>query len=206
MLLYLLIIAVCMLIIAGIVTLALAENFLFVLLWTTAGVALIMAVDGLTATVARLMPDPKKSRFFDVPRKEKQTYEKWRIRKWKDKVPEIGHFTGFRKNKLDDPKSVAYVERFLMESRCGEVGHIVSCVTGALIFLVQLIPAFPAYWWMLCIGIVFVNAALNIPTVFVLRYNYYKLTALKNALIKKEQKLTAASLATATAKDATEGA
>ena len=133
------------------------------------------------------MPPPKEGKFFLVTAKEKSLYERWSIRKWKDRIPEIGHFTGFRKNKIADPKSAAYIERFLMESRYGEVGHLLSCPTGALIFLAQIIPFVPAYWWGVCTGITLVNAVLNLLPVFVLRYNYYKLRILHSSLLKKER-------------------
>ena len=190
MILYLSIIGVCWLIISGIVTLIFWQPVWQVVLWTLLAVVLVMAVDGVTATLARLSPPPKDSKFFEVSQKEKNCYEKWHIRKWKDKVPEIGHFTGFRKNKLDDPKSAAYIERFLLESRYGEIGHLVSCLTGGLIFLLQLIPFVPCYWWMVCIGVVVVNALLNLPSYVILRYNYYKLKILHKSVLKKEQKQT----------------
>lgn len=184
--LYTSIIIVCWLITAGIVSLATGALFWLVFLWTGIGIAAIVLVDGATAGIVRLLPPPKEGDFFKVEKKEKARYERWRIRAWKDAVPEIGHFTGFRKNKIADPKSAAYVERFLMESRYGEVGHLLSCPTGALIFLLGLIPVFPYFWWMSCIGVFVVNFALNLPPVFILRYNYYKLTALYKSLLKKE--------------------
>ena len=193
MVLYLSIISVCWLIFTTAFTFALSQPFWLILLWIGLAILLIILVDGLTATIVRLLPTMKDGKFFAVSKKEKNLYEKWQIRKWKDIIPEIGHFTGFRKNKLDDPKSVAYVERFLLESRYGEVGHLLSCPTGGLIFLAQLIPVFPSYWWMLCIGVFVVNVLLNLPSYFVLRYNYYKLTVLHHALLKKEKAARAAA-------------
>ncbi len=187
MILYLSIIGVCWLIISGIVTLIFWQPVWQVVLWTLLAVVLVMVLDALTATVARLLPPPKDSKFFEVSQKEKNRYEKWNIRAWKDLVPEIGHFTGFRKNKIADPKSAAYVERFLMESRYGEVGHLLSCPTGALIFLLGIIPVFPAFLWMSCLGVFAVNFVLNLPPVFILRYNYYKLSILHKSLLKKEK-------------------
>ena len=37
-------------------------------------------------------------------------YNKLKVKKWKDKIPEIGHFTGFRKNKISDPKNPEYIK------------------------------------------------------------------------------------------------
>lgn len=195
MVLYLSIIGVCWLILSGAFSLAMWMPFWQVMLWTLLSIVLVMVVDGLTATVARLLPPPKDGKFFAVSKKEKNRYEKWNIRKWKDKVPEIGQFTGFRKNKLDDPKSAAYIERFLMESRYGEVGHLASCVTGGLLFLGQLIPFFPAYWWTVCIFVFVINVLMNLPSYFILRYNYYKLKILHASVLKKEQKQASQSAA-----------
>ncbi len=195
MILYLVIIGVCSLVVAGVCALAFSQAFFEVLLWTGLAVLFEIVADGITAAVCRLLPPPKEGAFFLVSRKEKNKYERWRIRKWKDKIPEIGHFTGFRKNKIADPKSASYVERFLMESRYGEVGHLLSCPTGALIFLAGLIPAFPACWWGICIGVTLVNAVLNLLPVFVLRYNYYKLRILYTGLLEKERVTDAQSAA-----------
>ncbi len=185
--LYIVIVSICWLLFSGVFSLALSQSFWMVLGWTAASIALVFAIDALTETVVRLCPPPKDGKFFQVSKKEKNLYEKWQIRKWKDRVPEIGHFTGFRKNKLADPKSAAYVERFLMESRYGEVGHLLSCFTGALIFLLQFIPFVPFYWWMVCVCVFVVNALLNLPSYFILRYNYYKLKILHKSLLKKEE-------------------
>ena len=188
MILYLSIIGVCWLLLTGAFSLILWQPFWQVLLWSGLSILLVMLIDGLTATVARLLPPSKDGKFFEVSQKEKNRYEKWHIRKWKDKVPEIGQFTGFRKNKLDDPKSAAYLERFLLESRYGEIGHLASCLTGALIFLLQIIPAFPFYWWAGCVFVFIINVLLNLPSYFILRYNYYKLKILHKSVLKKEQK------------------
>ncbi|MBQ8427943.1 MAG: hypothetical protein IJX18_01665 [Clostridia bacterium] len=188
MILYLSIIGVCWLVLSGVISLALWQPFWQVLLWAGLSILIVLIIDALTATVARLLPPPKDGKFFEVSQKEKNRYEKWHIRKWKDRVPEIGQFTGFRKNKLDDPKSAAYLERFLLESRYGEIGHLASCVTGALIFLPQLIPVFPFYWWIACAAVFVVNVLLNLPSYFILRYNYYKLKILHKSVLKKEQK------------------
>ena len=122
-------------------------------------------------------------KIFTVSAKEKKFYEKLKIRKWKDKVPEIGHFTGFRKNKISDPKSVEYVERFLMEACYGEVGHFLSLFFGFLVLLL-----FPIHksWLAISIAVAIVNAMLNIPPILVLRYNSYKLEVLLASNIKKQ--------------------
>ncbi len=187
MILYLNIIGIAVLLIAAAVSFLASASFIPVLGWTALATVAVMLVDGLTATICRLLPqsfvDPEKQ-IFQVSAKEKKFYEKLKIRKWKDKVPEIGHFTGFRKNKIDDPKSIEYLDRFLLEISYGEVGHLTSCVTGYFILLL-----FPVYrlWFAVAIPVATVSLLLNLPSLFILRYNSYKLRILRKNNLKKQQ-------------------
>lgn len=160
----------------------------------------VVVVDALTATLCRLLPgkcaNPEK-KVFNVSNKEKRFYEKLKIRKWKDLVPEIGQFTGFRKNQIVDPKSVEYLDRFLAEICYGEIGHIVSVFTGFLIL--WLFPS-TGFWISIALSVAVINALMNLPSLFILRYNSYKLKILrKNALKKQAQKDMLAEVATADA-------
>ncbi len=188
MILYLLIIFCCSLLIAATVALCTGESFLLLLGLIAIGVVFEILVDGLVATVARLMPakyaDYTK-RVYQVSVEEKKFYEKLKIRVWKDKIPEIGHFTGFRKNKIAEPQSVEYVDRFLLESCYGELGHFFSLFLG---FTVLLLYPLSDVWFALAIPIAIVNVFLNLPSILVLRYNSYKLVVLKKMLLKKQQR------------------
>ncbi len=154
---------------------------------TWIAVAALVLIDAIVATTARLLPaafaDHEK-KIFTVSAKEKKFYEKIKIRKWKDKVPEIGHFTGFRKNKLEDPQSVAYVDRFLLESCYGEIGHFFSCIFG---FFILLLFPISKIWLAVAIPAAIVNVFLNVPSLFILRYNSYKLKVLRKANLKKQR-------------------
>ena len=152
-----------------------------------AAIAVEILIDGITAAVCRVLPKrcvPADCKLFLVTLKEKTFYEKLHIRKWKDKIPEIGHFTGFRKNKIDNPKSPAYLERFLLEIRYGQVGHLVSCLSG---FLVMLLGIFPWIGWTVTLPIALVNVFLNVLPICVLRYNGYKLNVFYKATQKRLQ-------------------
>ena len=184
--LYLTIIAGCSLLISAIIALITEMNFLLVLAFTALAVVLVIVVDALTATIARLMPKKyanEKSKIYQVGKKEKIFYEKLKIRKWKEKVPEIGHFTGFRKNKIADPKSVEYLNRFLLEACYGELGHFFSLFTG---FLIMLFFPITNVWIAITIPVCIINICLNLPSLFILRYNSYKLRILRNNLLKKQ--------------------
>ena len=188
MILYLLIIFGCSLVISASVCLWSGMNFLLMFGMTALAVVFEIVVDALTATVARLLPakfaDHNK-KIYHVSAKEKKFYEKLKIRLWKDKIPEIGHFTGFRKNKLADPQSMEYVDRFLLESCYGELGHFFSLFIG---FSVLLLYPISEVWIVLTIPVAIVNFFLNLPSLLVLRYNSYKLVVLKKSLLKKQQR------------------
>lgn len=191
MVLYLIIISVCGLIDAWIVSLAFQTSFLWTLLWTAVAIVTIILVDGLVATVCRLLPKRfacSSDKFYQVSQKEKKFYEKLKIRKWKDKIPEIGHFTGFRKNKIADPQSVEYIERFLLEACYGELGHLWIMPVGFVILALFFISE---TWIALAIPVAIINAILNLLPVFVLRYNRYKLEILRKNLLKKQARQSA---------------
>ena len=100
-------------------------------------------------------------------------------------MPEIGHFTGFRKNKIADPKSVEYLDRFLLEICYGEIGHFFSLFFG---FAILLMYPLTDTWFAISIPVAVVNFLLNLPTIFVLRYNCYKLEILLASNLKKQER------------------
>ena len=188
MILYLSIIFVC----GVIVALANGLGYGDPLGWTVAinfgGILLQMIVNGATAAICRSLPEkcvPYGAKVFAVGKREKLFYEKLHIRKWKDHIPEIGHLTGFRKTKVEDPKSVEYVERFLLETRYGEVGHFSSIFTS---FLLMFFCFIPAVRWTVVLPICVIGALLNVPSLLVLRYNSYKLEVLYKANKKRATK------------------
>lgn len=186
--LYLTIIGVCALIISTVITLAAKLNFFYVFGFTVLAILLVIVIDALTATVARLLPKAcanHEKKIFTVGAKEKKFYEKLKIRKWKELVPEIGHFTGFRKNKIVDPKSVEYLDRFLLEACYGEIGHFYSLFTG---FLLLLLFPLTDIWFAVSLPVCIVNIFMNLPSLFILRYNSYKLVVLKKNLLKKQNR------------------
>ena len=186
--LYLLIIFACVLVISAVVTLVSSVSFLYALGFTALAVVLVILVDALVATVCRLLPAKcanHESKIYTVSANEKKFYEKLKIRKWKEKVPEIGHFTGFRKNKIADPKSVEYLERFLLEACYGELGHFFSLFFG---FVILLFFPLTSIWLAVSIPVAVVNFLLNLPSLFILRYNSYKLEILRKSNLKKQQR------------------
>ncbi len=194
MILYLTVILAATLVISAVISLVEKVFFFSVLGFTALAVVIVILIDGLVATACRLLPAKcanHEKRVYTVSAKEKKFYEKLKIRKWKDRIPEIGHFTGFRKNKIADPKSVEYLDRFLLEACYGELGHFLSIFLGFLLLL--FFPLTPL-WWAISIPVAFVNALLNLPSLFILRYNSYKLEILRKSNLKKQarEKISAA--------------
>lgn len=188
--LYISVILVCMLAIAGACTLLSKTAFVTALYATFVYTMLVIAIDAVTASVARWLL-PKRcadfeKRIYLVGAREKAFYEKIRIRKWKEKIPELGHCTGFRKNKIANPKDGAYIRRFLIEICYGELGHFFSCITGVGTLLLPM-PVKGAR--AIATAVSFVNAVLNILPFFVLRYNSYKLRILLKQVEKRQKTL-----------------
>lgn len=188
MILYLTIITVCVAILSTLLTFIYKANFLQALGFTALAVVVVILVDALVSTVARLLPKKcaqHDKKVFTVSAKEKKFYEKLKIRKWKDLVPEIGHFTGFRKNKIVDPKSVEYLDRFLLEACYGEIGHFFSVFLG---FAILLLFPLTDMWFAISIPVAIINVFLNLPSLFILRYNSYKLEILRKSNLKKQMR------------------
>lgn len=196
MILYLSIITVCVLLISGSLFFIFSTKFFYLLGFTALAAFLVIVVDILVATVCRLLPAKyanHEKKVFTVSQKEKNFYEKLKIRKWKDRVPEIGHFTGFRKNKIADPKSVEYLDRFLLEACYGELGHFWSLFIGFAILLLGFISCFPkmSLWLSISIPVSIINVLMNLPSLLILRYNSYKLEVLRKSNLKKLQRAKA---------------
>ena len=192
--LYVWLITACIAILTVIFELVYGLGVLYTLGFTVLAVAIVIAVDAVVATVFRLLPAKfanHDKKFFSVSLKEKKFYEKIKIRKWKDYIPEIGHFTGVRKNKIADPKSPEYIDRFLLEICYGQLGHFYSIFFGFLILL--LFPITP-FWLPLSISVAIINIFFNLPSLFILRYNSYKLKILRKSLEKKQAKAKVARM------------
>ena len=109
------------------------------LFFTFLGVLAVIAIDGVLAFIVRRMPErwfaPGK-KIFSVPKWEKKQYRKLKINSWKKFVPELGCFTGFHKDKVENKGDSDYLARFLLESNYGAVGHVMGAIFGfGILFL-----------------------------------------------------------------------
>jgi glycosyl-4,4'-diaponeurosporenoate acyltransferase len=146
-----------------------------------------IAVDGIFAAIIRRLPEKwfaHDKKFFNVSAKEKKFYEKMKIRKWKDKVPELGQFTNFRKNKIADPHSNEYLERYMLEAAYGEIIHLAGVFGGFLVIFLR-----PLRYW-LCFGlpVAIINVFMNLPSYSILRYNFYKLKILYASNARRKER------------------
>lgn len=154
-----------------------APEALIMLLNVTLSAASAFAIDGILAIIIRRLT-PEKWYSHDIPlfkvsKKERDLYNKMKIKHWKDYIPELGGFTSFHKDRLGDMNDEKHLSRFILEANFGVVIHAVNAFLG---FLVMLLPfsSSPSIW----IPVFAVNFILSILPIFVLRYVSYTLQRL----------------------------
>ncbi len=162
-----------------------------VIILVTVCTALQFALDGLIAIIINKLPD----RFFavdnpsyNVSEVEKKLYKKLKVRKWKDKVWELGGLGGFSKKSLKDPGNAEYIEKFIVECNKGVLTHRLSYPIGFLPMLFM--PNICAVYIALPVAIV--NLFLNILPTLVLRYNTPKLQAVLKRMKRRSKTETIA--------------
>ena len=175
--LYLTVIGVAMVIISAINILL--NTAVWYVIWITVLIctALQFALDGLIALVINKMPDKLfgvNNPLYRVSKKELKLYKALKVRKWKDKIWELGGLGGFSKKHLVHPDSSAYIEQFIIECNKGVLTHRLSYPIG--FFPMCFIPGVCAFTIALPVAIV--NLFLNILPTIVLRYNTPKLKLL----------------------------
>lgn len=189
MILYLTIVLVSMAIISLFNILFNLDNFpkqsaMIVILIVVVAVIIEIIIDLILAGVIHAINDKhfENRKFFEVSKKERQFYEKIGIKKWKDKILELGAIGGFSKKKLEKANEIAYLDKFLMENYKGIIIHIAN------IFLGFLIMAIPPFKYSFCIGlpVAIVNFFLGLLPIFVLRYNIPKLQVAKKRLQRQK--------------------
>lgn len=162
------------------------QNLLWNSINTVTGVVAIIALDGLFAfLIRRALPKSwfmHGKRVFEVKKGERDFYNKIKIKAWKDKVPELGGFTGFHKSEFKSSQSAEYLGRFIMEANFGEVIHLENALFGFAICFIPWCSA-PSIW----IPIYCVNFVLSMLPVFILRYTTYTLNRLYKKQSQKEK-------------------
>ena len=151
---------------------------------TEVGISALMAI-----FVCKILPDKwfsDKVKIFNVSKKECNFYiSVLKIKKWKDKVLELGQLNGFKKDKLDDEVNVDYLKKFVIECNCGFVEHLLSIIFGTLVIFL-----YPSHI-RLTMGLptILINFIINYMSVAILRYNIPRLkTAIRFAERKNKSK------------------
>ncbi len=150
--------------------------------WCT---ALQFALDGFWAIAINKMPNKwfgVENPLYRVSEWERQLYKKIKVRRWKDRVWELGGLGGFSKKVLREPDNPAYIERFIIECNKGVLTHRLSYPIGFLAMLT--IPNVCAFTVALPVAIV--NLFLNILPTLALRYNTPMLQAALERLKRRE--------------------
>ena len=151
-------------------------------IWCT---ALQFALDGLLAIIIRLTPDRyfgADDPHFAVSESAQALYKRLRVRRWKDKVWELGGIGGFSKKNVNEPSNPEYIERFIIECNKGVLTHRLSYPIGFAAMLT--LPGACALTIALPVAVV--NLFLNILPTLALRYNTPMLQNVLKRLKRKQ--------------------
>ncbi len=136
----------------------------------TADIVLEIGINAIVATIFSkcLSKDRfKKSLLNHVSKRETRFYEKLGIKKWKDKVLELGALNGFRKNKMQQPWDSKYIERFISENNLGLTIHFWSMISGFAI-----LPLCPfSLIVKVTLPVAIISLIINLQAFAILRYN-----------------------------------
>ena len=134
---------------------------------------LLFVLDATVAFIINKMPNRwfgVENRRFQVSERALDFYGRLNVRRWKEKVLELGWLGGFSKKEIKEPKNPEYIERFIIECNKGVVTHRLSYFIGLLtLFIFPPSIALPA---------TVVNMLLNVLPTIVLRDNTPKLKSL----------------------------
>lgn len=144
--------------------------------YTGLSILSVVLIDGLLALIIHHLPSKwfnYQFKRFHIFKFERRFYDKIKIKKWKDHIPELGGLADFRKNKVSDPTNNEYVEKFLTECCYGEVIHFMSIFLGFLVILY-----WPRGWYIIGLHVGIANGIINLLSFMILRYNRPKLMVL----------------------------
>lgn len=146
--------------------------------------AYVLVVLGLVTLFLRVfVPDKSwnaEQKFFKVQEKEISFYEKIKIKKWKDKVPEMGNTGGFPKRNILS-LSVEYLAKFLRETCIAENLHVLS-----IFFSFTVLFFISAKGLIYAVPVLIVNMILHILPCFIQRYVRFKMIKIYNHQLLKQ--------------------
>jgi len=154
-------------------------------------VAFVFLMDALVAIIIRKLPakhfDYHKKR-YNPTNKEMEFFKKIKVNQWKDKIPELGGFTNFHKDKLSNPFDNTYIKRFLLEACYGYDIHVWSVpFSFVVIFLdYKLFIGQSNLWLTMALPTALINAFLIVLPAFILKYNMPRLISLYEFNLQRE--------------------
>ncbi len=156
-------------------------------------IVVAVALDGLAAWLIRSMPEKLfdyRKKIFQTGRRKQAFLKAIRVRDWKDRVPELGMFTNFRKNRLSHPQDADYLARYILEACYGIVIHYVSVPVSLLIPLFDFGMYFGRsnLWLTVALPVTVVNAVLIVLPAFILEFNLPHLVRLYEYREKKKNR------------------
>ena len=185
--LYLSVIGVAMALICALNIAAQTASPLYVILATVWCTAFQFALDGLLAILIKKLPDGwfgVDNPLYNVSERERALYKALKVRRWKDKVWELGGLGGFSKKNLQEPDNAHYIEKFIIECNKGVLIHRLSYFIGFLAMLTLTGRCV----FTVALPVAVVNLFLNVLPTLALRYNTPMLRALLKRLRRKETK------------------
>ena len=171
-------------------SLVIGLNLIFSFNWVTAWnlfvcLAVILAPAGVFLFVGRLLPkklfDGEKW-WFRVGKFQRIVCVVTKVKSWKDKIPVGGRVAGFRLNKLNTPRSLEYVNRFIQESCFAEWLHF-TCFVWCFVALIFL-PSELFLNMSLPISLLFAYA--NITPTIIQWYTRPRMIKLRDSLLKRQ--------------------
>lgn len=180
---YLTIIGIAMLIISVFNIIFDTAAWYYIVIATAFCTALQFVLDGFIAIVINKMPDAwfgVDNPAYNVSERERKLYKKLKVKRWKNKVWELGGLGGFSKGEIRSPDSPEYIEKFIIECNKGVLTHRLSYPMGFLAMLTLKMPCALT----VALPVAIVNVFLNILPTIVLRNN----TPLLKSILRKLKK------------------
>jgi glycosyl-4,4'-diaponeurosporenoate acyltransferase len=178
--LYLTVIGIAMLIISIFNIIFGTAAWYYIVIATVFCTALQFVIDGAIAIAINKMPDSwfgVDNPAYNVTERERKLYKKLKVKRWKDKVWELGGLGGFSKGAIASPNDPEYIEKFIIECNKGVLTHRIGYVAGFLAMLTLPMPLSLT----IAMPVATVNLFLNILPTIVLRNN----TPLLKSILKK---------------------
>lgn len=172
--LYLTMILTAMALIAGVNILAGTATWYYIIISVVWCTVLQFVLDGAIAIIVQKLPSSwfdANKRCFCTTERERALYKKLRVRKWKEKVWELGGLGGFSKRTIKEPRNRAYIERYILECNKGVVTHRASYFIGFLAMLTM----YNVCTFTIAAPVALVNLFLNVLPTIILRDNVPRL-------------------------------